>query len=213
MPHATVTAPVSDSALQRLEEDTRAAIVAASFLDVSGAAVSQLVQGLDQVAGDPEQVREVAKLLADLERSRGFATEHILQSTILVDCNLKLVRRAAFLASSKLSEVRSQQAFALPFVAQGGVLFPDSIADVVQQHLEDQRRASEARLVSVVANVAQHIGSAKAKGPKSKAASAPAAPGPPRGVPPKRGGKAAAKRARSKGKATPPAAKAPRKQP
>ena len=141
IPTATVSSLVSDSTLQRLEEDTRAVIVAASFLDVSGAAVSQLIQGLTQVADDPEQVRSIAKLLADLERSRGYATEHILTSAITADCNVKLVRRSALLSSAKLSESRRQQAFALPFVAQGGSLFPDAIADVIQQHHADQKRA------------------------------------------------------------------------
>ena len=56
---ATVSSLVPDSTLMRFEEVARAVTVAASFLDVSGAAVSQLVQGLGQSAGDPEHVRSV----------------------------------------------------------------------------------------------------------------------------------------------------------
>ena len=211
-PSAAAPLAVSDSVLQRLEEDSRQVTLAASFLDVSGAAVSKLIQGITQVAHDPEKVLSVAALLSDLEKARGQATEHILAQSITMDCNVKLLRRTACLSSSKLSAAHKQKAYNLPFVAKGGTLFPGELTDILQSHHADLRRASEARLAFVVADVAKHIGAGKLKSstgppPTAKPTSTP------RGSA-SRGGKATRKRGRPKGKpSNPPAAKAPRKQP
>ena len=211
-PSAAAPLAVSDSVLQRLEEDSRQVTLAASFLDVSGAAVGKLLQGLTHIADDPEKVRSVATLLGDLEKARGQATEHILAQSVTMDCNVKLLRRTACLSSSKLSEAHKQKAYTLPFVAKGGTLFPGELDDILQVHHADLRRASEARLAFVVADVAKHIGSAKLKSSAGPPASAKAKSAP-RGSA-FRGGKGARKRGRPKGKTiNPPAAKAPRKQP
>jgi hypothetical protein len=211
-PSAAPTLAVSDSVLQRLEEDSRQVTLAASFLDVSGAAVSKLIQGIAQVADDPEKVRSVATLLSDLEKARGQATEHILAQSVTMDCNVKLLRRTACLSSSKLSAAHQQKAYTLPFVAKGGALFPGELADIIQIHHDDLRRASEARLAFVVADVAKHIGAGKLKSSSGPPATAKPKSAP-RGSAP-RGGRTAHKRGRPKGKTFhPPAAKAPKKQP
>ena len=54
-------------------------------------------------------------LVLELECSRGRAISHLLSSAIMLDCNIKLVRRNLLLPSMVLPSALATEAYQLPF--------------------------------------------------------------------------------------------------
>ena len=118
--------------LQRLERDSRAATLIGSFLDTSGATASQVVNEALEVGGLPPKIEAAFSVLADLERSRGQAVEHLLAQVTLMDANIKLVRRSDLVSQLELQPHLAQAAYQLPFDASGAFLFGDGLKEILQ---------------------------------------------------------------------------------
>ena len=58
-----------------------------------------------------------------MERSRGRAVSHLLSSAIMLDCNMKLVRRNMLIPSMALSSALATEAYQLPFNPSGSNVF------------------------------------------------------------------------------------------
>ena len=101
-----------------------------SFLDCSGfLANSQL----DEASRDPrasETTRQLVSALSGLRKSRGKAVEHVLSASIMLDANIKLIRRNLVLKASSLPESLAKEVYHLPLDPAGSGLFGTGLVSI-----------------------------------------------------------------------------------
>ena len=94
-----------------------------SFLDCSGVMSTHLLDEAILDEGMSEGTCRPVGMLLELEHPRGWAVGHLLSSTIMMDCNLKLIHHNVLLPSMILSCVLATEAYQLPFNPLGSTVF------------------------------------------------------------------------------------------
>ena len=79
----------------------------------------------------PDQVQLALETLANFERSREEAVEHLLAQLSPLDANLKLLRRANSLPQLELQSSLRNSAYQFPFSQAGTQLFGEGLKEIL----------------------------------------------------------------------------------
>ena len=155
---------VPQEVLSRLEEDARAMVIIASFLDVSSAASAEIMQRLFVSQQVPEPVRDWISLNTRLQASRGMAIEHLLRQAITMEANLRLTRRDSCLQVTNLSEGEQRAIRTQPLFSN--YLFGGALAPIRDQVVEQRKREQADEANQAILDLARAATKARGQGAK-----------------------------------------------
>ena len=104
-----------------------------SFLDCSGVTSTRLLEEASLNEGASEGTRQVVGTILELEHSRERAVSHLPSSTIMLDCNVKLVRHGSILPSITFPSALATEAYQLPFDPAGSNVFGESLPALLER--------------------------------------------------------------------------------